>query len=215
MKEFFKNETEKWLSAIGGIVSLVAIYFEMKFADFDAAAIAGGIKDIASTVIAILVLIVAVQALRPKKKNIEGFEAKFNEAMEKIILKYNPLISFYGIESTQKITDAYRYNIANKLDGISTKEPGGNNKFFRVKEGLEGVEFSVSETVFPNRKEAVATRVSLRIKDAHNEFISEAVPSKEGFVLQLKKPLQGETDAETLSSIVDHILLLYIAEYKK
>ena len=216
MKDFFKKvEFEKWLSAICGLVALVAIFYEMKIANFDAASIAGGIKDVAGTIIAVVMLIVALEIFRKKETKAEGFQEAFNIEIEKVITKYNPLFTFYGIESTQKVSDAYRYNIANKLDSISTKDPGGNHKFFRVKEGFKEVEFSVSATVFGDRKEAVAARISSRIKDAHNEFILDTVPSKEGFVVQLINPLQSQDDAVVLSDVVDHILMLYIAEYKK
>ena len=106
-------------------------------------------------------------------------------------------------------------NIANKLDSISTKVPGGNHKFFRIKQGMQEIEFSVSPTVFAERKDAVASRISSRIKDSYNDFIKEYLPSPEGFKLQLNKPLLTRDDAITMSEIIDHILLLYIAEYKK
>lgn len=216
MKKFLKKvDLEQWLSAIAGLVALVAIFFEMKIAGFDAASIAGGIKDIAGTIIAVVMLIVALDVFRTKKQKNEGFQDTFNVEIEKTIEKYSPILTFWGIESTQKLSNAYRYNIANKLDCISTKEPGGNNKFFRVKEGLQSIEFSVSATVFADRKEAVTARISSRIKDTHSEFIAETVPSKEGFVLHLQKPLTNEDDAIALVEIIDHILLLYIAEYKK
>lgn len=216
MKEKFKKiELEYWLSALAGIVSLVAIFIEMKIANFDSASIAGGVKDISGTIIAVVMLIVALDIFKKKKTKNQGFQDKFDTEIEKVIQKYSPVITFFGIESTKKIQDAYRYNIANKLDCISTKVPGGNNKFFRVKKGIQEIEFSVSQTVFSDRKEAVASRISSRIKDSHNEFIEEAMLSNEGFILQFKCPLLNEEDALTLCQIIDHILLLYIAEYKK
>ncbi len=216
MKEIFKKiELEKWLSAAAGIVAIVAIFYEMKIANFDSASIASGIKDIAGTIIAVVMLIVALDVFKKKETKIEGFQDAFDIEIEKVIKKYSPLISFFGVESTQKISNVYRYNIANKLDSISTKDPGGNHKFFRVKEGLKEVEFSVSATVFAERKDAVTARISSRIKDAHEDFIAETIPSKEGFVLQLKNPLLSQDDAIYFSEIVDHILMLYVAEYKK
>lgn len=216
MKRIFeKIELEKWLSAVFGLIAIVAIGFEMKIADFEASAIAGGVKDIAGTIIAVVMLIVALEAFRKKNKKISGFQETFNREMEKIIKKYNPIITFWGVENTQKIADAYRYNIANKLDSITTKDPGGNNKFFRVKEKMDNIEFSVSATVFGDRKEGVTARIASRIKESYGEFVEEIVHTKEGFLLKLKSQLLNEDDAIVLSKIVDNILLLYIAEYKK
>ena len=205
---------EKVIAFILGIIAIIAVIFEMVIAGFELSSVAGGIKDIAGTILDVIMLVLVFRAFLPKKKT-EGFQDRFNLEIEKIIQKYSPVITFFGIESTKKIQDAYRYNIANKLDCISTKVPGGNNKFFRVKKGVQEIEFSVSQTVFSDRKEAVASRIASRIKDSHNEYIEDAIPSNEGFILQFKSPLLNEEDAVTISQIIDHILLLYIAEYKK
>ena len=216
MKKIFeKIELEKWLSALLGIVAIVAIFYEMKLANFDEASVAGAVKDIAGTIIAVVMLIVALDSLRNKKRKAKNFEEAFAKSFDRVIEKYAPVLSFFGEEEVQKLGKTLRYNIANRLDAISTKVPGGNNKFFRIKSHIQEVEFSVSATVFADRKEVVASHIASRMKEAHSDFIEDTLPSKEGFLLKLKSPLLDKNDAEKMVDIIDHILLLYIAEYKK
>ncbi len=215
MKEFFKKmDSETLFGGIFGVVALVAILVEMIIGGFDNASVAGGIKDISGTVVTIIMLFVAIKALRPEKKKDENFDEIFENKMKEIIKKYEPVISFYAVEEI-KGKNMKRYNIANKLDAISTNEPGANNKFFRISAGETEVEFSVSETVFPGRREAAASRISSKLALSHNDFIADIRQTKTGFVLVFKEPLTSEDNAVKVSSIVDHAILLYIAEYKK
>ncbi|MBQ7100497.1 MAG: hypothetical protein IJN81_02610 [Clostridia bacterium] len=216
MKRFFNDEDslEKVVGGIFGVIAVIAIAYEMYLGGFDKSAITGGIKDLAGTLITIVMLFVAINALKPKKKKQEDFDSVMEEEMEKVISKYNPVISFWGKE-TYKGKEMSRYNIANRLDAISTNDPGGNNKLFRIAKDVSEIEFSVSETVFPARREAVASRVSSKLALAHSEFISDVKTNQTGFVLTFKEPLTTGDNARTASEIIDHALLLYIAEFKK
>ena len=213
MKEFLKKLDKQTLYAgLFGLIAIIAICFEMKLGGFEADSVAGGIKDIAGTVLDVIMLIVALTAFKPSKKG-KGFTAVFLEEMEVILKKYNPMITFYGIESTQNISNAYRYNVANKLKCVATNNPGGNNKLFRIKEGLNELEFSVSETVFKEKREEVAVKIAAKIKDTYGEFVDNYVINKTGFVIKLHNPLSNEADAKNIIKIIDHILMIYLAEY--
>ena len=214
MKNFFsKLDKETKYAGMFGIVAIVAIVFEMALGNFESASIAGGIKDIAGTIIDVVMLIVAISALRPKKEKNEGFTKTFLKEMDKLLKKYAPMISFYGVESTKNISEAYRYNIANKLDCVATNNPGGNYKLFRIKEGMSEVEFSVSATVFGDRHSEVASTIAAKIKDTHSDFVSNYVINDVGFIIQFESQLLNETDAVNVIGIIDHILMLYLAEY--
>ena len=216
MRKIFKDDDsiEKVVGGIFGLIAIIAIIYEMYIGGFDKSAITGGIKDIAGTLITIVMLFVAINALKPKKKKQEDFDSVMDEEMKQIINKYNPIISFWGKE-TYKGKEMSRYNIANKLDAISTNDPGGNNKIFRIAKDVNEIEFSVSETVFPTRREAVASRISSKLALAHSEFISDVKTNQTGFVLTFKEPLATGDNAKSVAEIIDHALLLYVAEFKK
>jgi len=216
MKKFFSDNDslEKVVGGIFGVVAVIAIVCEMYLGGFDKAAITGGIKDISGTLITVVMLFVAIKALKPKKKKDEDFEIVMEEEMNVVLKKYNPIISFWGKE-TVKGVEMDRYNISNKLDALSTNDPGGNNKFFRVAKNISEMEFSVSETVFPERRESVASRISSKLALTYSNFISDVKTNKTGFVICFREPLITADDARAVAEIIDHALLLYVAEFKK
>ena len=216
MKKFFKDDDsiEKVVGGIFGVIAVIAIIYEMYLGGFDKSATTGGIKDLAGKLITIVMLFVAIKALKPKKKNQEDFESVMKEEMDVILNKYSPIISFWGKETIES-REMDRYNIANKLDALSTNEPGGNNKFFRIAKDIKEIEFSVSETVFPTRREAVASRISSKLALTYNDIVGDIKINKVGFVLVFKEPLTTGEDARIVAEIIDHALLLYVAEFKK
>lgn len=213
--DFWKNDdaVEKIIGGIFGAIAIVAILIEMKLGNYETEAIVAGIKDISGTLITVVMLVVAINALKPKKAKLKGFTEVFASEMEELIKKYTPMITFFGIESTQKISDAYRYNIANKLDCVATNTPGGNNKLFRIKEGMKTVEFSVSATIFGDKHQEIAAKIAPKIKICHQEMVDDYKLTNEGFALELNAPLSGGEEAVEMAKIIDHILMLYLAEY--
>ena len=210
-----KLGTETVFGGLFGVITLAAILAEMSIAGFDAASVAGGIKDIFSTLITVVMLVVAVSALKPRKKKDADFQTVFTEEMEKIMKKYEPMVTFYGKEESKTYEGFSRYNIANKLDCVTTNNPGGNNKFFRIKEGMQNIEFSVSGTVFKDRKENVKARIAPKLQKCYKDQIASYKITDAGFVLTCQKPLTTGEDARNFARIIDHMLILYIAEEKK
>lgn len=63
-----------------GLIAIAAAMAEMAFAGFSPDAVAGGIKDIAGTLIVVVVLLVAIRSILPKR-----FELSFPERLEKAL----------------------------------------------------------------------------------------------------------------------------------
>lgn len=212
MKKFFTDDDslEKVVGGIFGVIAIAAAVYEMYLGGFDKSAFAGGLKDVAGTLITVVMLFVAIKALKPKKKKQEDFDSVFAQEMDILIKKYNPIISFFAEEKGMK-----RYNICNKLDAISTNNPGGNHKFFRIAKDIKEIEFSVSETVFPARREQVSARISGKLALNYNDFVEDVKTNNTGFILKFYEPLSSSESAKRVVEVIDHAVLLYIAEYKK
>jgi hypothetical protein len=131
-KEFegiFKGEVRMWnkidaetkIGGFFGLIAFVAILVEMSALNFSAEAVSGGIKDMAATMVAIMVLVVAVRKLRPRKE-VETFHSTLEKGMERMCQKYSPLLNRAMVdensdESTQKLLkDTYRYNLLTQLE---------------------------------------------------------------------------------------------------
>lgn len=216
MKKLFeKIDVETFWGGLFGIVAIVAIIAEMAIAGFDTASIAGGIKDISGTLITVIMLVVAINALKVKKKPTGDFQAVFDDEMQTLIKKYKPMLIEKGEEESENYKGFFRYNIVNKLDCIVTNNTGGDNKLFRIKKGIDEIEFSVSATVFGKNKDAVSARIANKIQQIPSDMVSECKITPTGFALILKNPLESDIDAKNIVQIIDHILMLYIVEYKK
>ena len=73
-------EIETLLGGSFGAIAIIAIIVEMALAGFDAAANAGGLKDIAGTVVTVMVFIFAAKALFQKEDT--SFNAVFEKEMK-------------------------------------------------------------------------------------------------------------------------------------
>ena len=122
-----KIDAETKLGGFFGLIAFVAILVEMSSLNFSAEAVSGGIKDIAATMVAIMVLVVAVRKLRPRKE-IETFHSTLEKGMERMCQKYTPLLNRAMVdensdESTQKLLkDTYRYNLLTQLELLLSGE---------------------------------------------------------------------------------------------
>lgn len=123
----------------GGIFALItaaAIITEVAMANFEPAAIAGGVKDLFGTLITIVMLLVAVRALKPKKQA-TSFEERMNNALNGWLEKHSNMIvktstlpqgheNDFGMSMTTDVNRFYNSEIL-KSDGGK-----GVGRFFRI-----------------------------------------------------------------------------------
>lgn len=83
---------ETMLGGITSVIAIIAIIIQMDINGFTTDSITGGVKDISTTVVALLVLIVAVRKLRPKKEKL-GFDELMNSALDQWSKRNYPLIT--------------------------------------------------------------------------------------------------------------------------
>ena len=100
-------DKEILFGGIFGIIAIVAAIGEMIANGVSAATVLGSVKDIAGTLVAVMVFIIAVRHLFVKKAT--DFDGAFNSEMEKIVTKYSPIIS-------KDNNVAGRYNIASNYN---------------------------------------------------------------------------------------------------
>ncbi len=216
VKEIFKKiEFEKWLSAICGLVALVAIFYEMKIANFDSVSIAGGVKDIAGTIIAVVMLMIAIKALRPKKKTVDGFEAAFNKEMEQIVSKYSPLI-----EKDANVQG--RYNIAEDIAVLYQNIECKYHRLFDF-DCKNELSFFVSKTLFMGKSKEDFTQQQINIINSITNKVTREYdilnekykPITNGFKLTFSRELLTTDDAVKVAEVIDKIIFLYVVENKK
>jgi len=204
---------EKIGGGILGAIAIVSAILEMIFNGISAATIAGAIKDISSTLIVVMVLLVALKKLFPKKQ--KGFTSVFYTEMVSITKKYSPIIR--QIES-----DKIEFHIADNLSCLYGKESGSYHRFFAFSEKDQSITFKTSKTVFFGRSsedhdkelEDIALDIAKTIDKEFN-LVNKFSGSKDSFTLYFEEPLESDNSAKILAEIIDKILLLYVARCKK
>ena len=204
---------EKIGGGILGAIAIVSAILEMVFNGVSAATIAGAIKDISGTLIVVMVLLVAIKKLFPKKQ--KGFTNVFYEEMDSITEKYSPIIK--RIES-----DKIEFHIADNLSSLYGKDSGSYHRFFAFSQKDQSITFKTSKTVFFGRTsddhekelEDIALDIAKTIDKDFN-LVNKFSGSKDSFTLYFEEPLENDESAKTLAEIIDKILLLYVARCKK
>ena len=206
---------ETAFAGLFGLIAIIAVFFEMAIAGFDSASIAGGVKDIAGTIIAVVMLIIAIRALAPKKKIVGGFEETFNKEMDKVISKYSPLIQEDGSVKG-------RYNIA---DDMSVLYQNIDCKYHRIFDfDYKGeLSFIVSKTLFMGKTKndftelqtIIINSITSKITGEYDILNEKYKPIQDGFKLTFKQELLTPEDAVKVVEVIDKVILLYIVECKK
>ncbi|MCI7692661.1 MAG: hypothetical protein MSR67_09815 [Oscillospiraceae bacterium] len=205
---------EKVLGGVFGGIAIIAAIAEMFINGIDAASVVGAIKDVFGTLIVIVLFITFIRQLPKKAKDFKGI---FKAKMDKNITKYSPLIE---VDSDKE----GRYKIASRLDAIYDNNPGAYHTLFDFDYSSE-IEFYVSKTVFAGRGASdnefaelqgrIVSDVSRRIEKGFGVIVSECSKTNSGFKIKFKHSLVTAEEATMAAEIVDNVMLLFIAEYKK
>lgn len=209
---FKKIDKEILFGGVFGIIAIVATIGEVIANGVSAETVLGGVKDIAGTLVAVMVFIIAVRHLFVRKAT--DFNGVFDVQMEKIITKYSPIIS-------KDSNIVGRYNIASNLDAIFGKETGAYHTMFDAN-SRTNISFNVSKTVFMGKskdsfedlQQTISTKIGSKLKDSF-DIIEKFEVTGKGVKVIFKEELKTDDDAIQLAEIVDYAILLYFVEYKK
>lgn len=204
---------EKVGGGILGAVAIISAIFEMIFNGISSGTVMAAIKDVSGTLIAVMVLLVALKSLFPKKH--QGFDAAFREEMESVVERYAPVIKPANSEKIE-------FLIADNLACLYEEDAGNYHRLFAFSPAEQSITFKTSKTVFFGRTvedhEQDLKQIALDIAKtiAHGcDGIEKASAGKDSFTLFFKKPLEDGEDAQMLAAVIDRVLLLYVARCKK
>lgn len=127
---------ETFWGGIFAVITAAAIITEVAMANYEPAAIAGGVKDLFGTLITIVMLIVAVRALKPKKQA-TSFEERMNNALNGWLENHSNMIvktsklpqgheNDFGMSMTTDINRFYN------TDTLKSDTGKGVGRFLRI-----------------------------------------------------------------------------------
>lgn len=218
-----KIDRETLIAGIIAIVAFIAIICEVVFGGISTVSIAAAVKDIAGIIVDMMVLFIAFKAL--VKKDVVTFRGKLETAMENIEKSYAPLIQEHKAKETNendvlKNQEFIRYDLAKNVDALFGVECKDYMRFFEIKaQSPDKITFYVRKKFFgePFTPDIIAGHIKGFCEKKYNHYSTSYSLDKDGanITVSFGKVLETNDDIENLISIVDDVLLLYIAEYKK
>lgn len=202
------------LAGIFAVMAIIAIVCEIFFGGFTKESIVGGIKDISGILVDLLVLIVAASILVHKPVN---FKTKFNTAMDEIKTKYTPLL----VEDAKE--GVIRYNIASNSDALFSQTGRGYERIFELAEDKpEEIRFYINKSFFDKKggtdfnASEIANEIAVRLAAVYKEYQVIPSPKNKNYEIYVKfnNPLKTQDDIDSLISLIDYTLLLFIARNK-
>lgn len=233
-----KIDAETKLGGVFGIIAVIAICVQMAVSGFTADAVWGGIKDVAATMVAVMVLIVAVSRLKPKKepttfaytlhKELHELEDRFEPLFSKgekegheNVIRYNLLTDFTSVFSCQNGTEEKKATTLSKSSHLA-----GRFFDFATDENTKAA-FYVNKTTFgsgmsaedwkekaPNLSERFVSCIGRKFQG-----FCKAKKNKDGDTINItflkEHGLNSSEDAQMLTKLVEFMIVLYIIEFNK
>ncbi len=227
---FFKDEDaiEKIIGGIFGVIAIVAIIVEMNLGGFNCEAIAGGVKDIAGTLITVVMLIVAIKALRPKKEEPFSFEEELKAKLNLFVLENGRMLKTKDVEEgNQNYYELHMETDFNAYFGEKTTLRAG--WFMRIPPINEAVysnsgikiSFHLNQGTFfghnkpENEVDAYAT-VGEKIKSLiireteETTLVCQYNKTKKEIEIEFKKPLTTKEDIDMFIGLIKKIYNSYL-----
>lgn len=214
---------EKVGGGVFGVIAIGGAIAEMVYNGLNAASIAGCIKDVAGTLIVVMILIAALRRILPK----HGFDEVFEDEMKNVVERYKPAVKRGEDVKRGETIRNYVYNIAADLNCIIGAEPKNyTTEFFYINEKDCTITFKVRKTVFfgssSEKKNEELEKIAEHIKNCVNtRFAAGKIANSNIDIKELNisfnyiQQATPEDTAKMLASVVDYVILLYIAENKK
>ena len=218
-----KINKENVIAGIIAMVALVSIVCELIFGGVSTTSVAAAVKDTTGIFVDIVVFILAFKVF-VKKENI-SFRGQVESAMEKIEESYAPLIREHKANETNekdvlKNQELIRYDLAKNVEALFGKECNDYMRFFELKsESPEFIRFFVRKKFFgePFTPETIALHIKGFCERKYEQYAATYSIDKDGanITISFGKAMETSEDIEQLVSVIDDVLFLFIAEYKK
>ena len=235
-----KIGSEKILGGVFGAIAIIAIIIQMATLEFAKDAIWGGIKDIATTMVAIMVLLVAIKQFLPPKEDIETFDRVLQNELNAWEKRNKPIIckdvTFPRKDNDKDEWCKVRYNLLTdiekilfcdpnqfqELENTNSKNSGSENGMFLdfPVDLKKDIIFHLNESTFSarsiNTKEEIKSLAPAFAKNILKKFESiceEAISSKDGkkISVTLKRfDILTPDIAREIVKLIDYTLMLFI-----
>jgi hypothetical protein len=218
--------TETMLGGIFGIIAITAALLEMQTDAFSTASIFGGIKDIAGTMVAVMVFLIAIRSLLPKKEKLT-FEEKLKAALSdweksnsSLVVKSNDddKTHKYGFSMRTDINDFYRASAITKNVGWFVRLPPIAKENYQTQRF--DIVFHLNKGTFfegISKSDAELKQAYSKLGDMFSGFINTKygnfakASSKHDEIIINIKPITNDGDIKTLVNLLNSMFQAYLA----
>jgi len=220
-------DIETKIGGFFGGVAVCAIIVEMAVGKFTVVAIASGIKDIAGTLVAVFVFIVATGFL--KAKTPKNFNEAIVKGLENTAKKYpNVFAEMLEKEGDNKIAinhnnslkENFRYTLSTNIGALigSGERTGKAASFCRFnKSSPTKITFDLNASTFGHEAinmGTVANKIAIGITNSYKDFFEVINVKGDEIVIEFSKEMTTARNAEMLISLIEYVILLYIIQFK-
>lgn len=228
MRNLFNDNDslEKVFGGIFGVIAVVAAIIEMFLGGASIESVVAGIKDVAGTLVVVILLLAFIKS----HKKVKDIRVAIEQGMENLEEDYSPLVreavatENSGEQKQNKLKRVIRYEIASDIGVLFGKESKVYAPFFDIdSENPTKVEFYIRRKFFsdtaenPFDAEKIYNHIEKYMTKRHEGYeITFSRDSSGGKVnITFPSPLKYEKDIKELLEIVDDMVFIYTAENKK
>lgn len=220
-----KINAETLFGGIFSIISIIAAIIEMALNKYETVFIAGAIKDIAATMLAVMLLFLVFKNFY--KKKIDNFEERLENKLKQweednktVIVKSKPdKAGFYGFDMFTDMNNFYKGSNFSKNSGWfvrfpEIKESNYNHKDIKIDFHLNKGTFfegmGLKDEELEPRYEKIANNIIDYIRMIYPAEISEIFYKNQTITITMVNPIQTDEEMDTLIRILDSMVKAYL-----
>lgn len=233
MKEFFKRlERETLWGGIFALIAIVAIITEMILAGLTAESIAGAVKDISGTIVALMVFWVAAKHVLKQMKESKTFEDRLKKALDEWQQDHANMVvrkEQYDHEKTGEPATCFSFGLKTNIsDFYRNAETNNTGWFLRMpllkKENYQNgnviLKFHLNKGTFFEGMEMSKEELSAGYNRLNKLFVAfinsnyvnlaEATGKDQDILVTIKNPVVTSDDIDNLISIINSMYNAYL-----
>lgn len=219
------EKTQTILGGIFGILSIIAIIYQMSLSGYDGNSIAGAVQGIAGTMLNVMVLFLVFKNFYKKKTDNfeERLKNKLNQWAEDnktVIVKSKPdKTGFYGYDMFTDMNNFYKGSNYSKNSGWfvrfpEIKESNYNHKDIKIDFHLNKGTFfegmGLNDEELEPRYEKIADNIISYIKMIYSAEISEIFYKNQTITITIVNPIQTDEEMDSLIRVLDSMVKAYL-----
>lgn len=235
MKNFFsKLGVETLWGGIFGVIAIIAILVELFLGGISAETITGAVKDIAGTVVSVMVFVIAIKQIVKQVKESKTFEDKLESALLKWQKDHSAMIvrkEKYDYEHKNSPATCFSFGLKTNLkDFYENKDTQNTGWFVRIpllkkenyNKGDVVVKFRLNKGTFFEGMEMTDKELTDGFKSLNNLFtkfinscFKEFCDAKTGdsaqdILVTIQQPIETTEDIDSLIALIDSMYNAYL-----